>query len=93
MYEEQQYQIDASRNSAFNDPSLVKQFPYLPNAGYADEHAHVIETSILNEFFQLNSIMNVEFNKALIGGQSASAACATVQSQWEDILRKGGYLA
>ncbi len=93
MYEEQQYQIDASRNSAFNDPSLVKQFPYLPNAGYADEHAHVIETSILNEFFQLNSIMNVEFNKALIGGQSASAACASVQSQWEDILRKGGYLA
>jgi ABC-type glycerol-3-phosphate transport system substrate-binding protein len=93
MYEEQKYQIDASRNSAYNDPSLVSKFAYLPNAGAADSSAHVIETSIIDEFFQLNAIMNVEFNKALIGGQSASAACASVQSQWEAVLRKGGHLA
>ena len=93
MYEEDKYQIDASRNSAFNDPSLVSKFPYLPNAGTADSSAHVIETSIIDEFFELNAIMNVEFNKALIGGQSAAAACATTQSQWEAVLRKGGHLA
>lgn len=92
-YEEDKYQIDASRTSTFNDPALVKKFPYLPDAGAADSSAQVIETSIIDEFFEMNAIMNVEFNKALIGGQSASAACASVQSQWEAVLRKGGHLA
>ena len=36
--------------------------------------------------------MNVEFNKALIGGQDAKTACANVQKQWEEVLRKGGHL-
>ncbi|GAC1639024.1 MAG: sugar ABC transporter substrate-binding protein [Candidatus Dormibacteraceae bacterium] len=93
IYEEEKYQIDASRNSAYNDPSLVSKYPYLPNAGAADASAHIIETSIIDEFFQLNDTMNIEFNKALIGGQSAAKACANVQSQWEAVLRKGGYLA
>jgi ABC-type glycerol-3-phosphate transport system substrate-binding protein len=93
MYEEEKYQIDASRNSAYNDPTLVSKYPYLPNAGAADASAHIIETSIIDEFFQLNDTMNIEFNKALIGGQSAAKACANVQSQWEAVLRKGGYLA
>ena len=92
-YEEEKYQIDASRNSAYNDPALVAKYPYLPNAGAADASAHIIETSIIDEFFQLNDTMNIEFNKALIGGQSAAKACANVQSQWEAVLRKGGYLA
>ncbi len=93
IFEEQKYQIDASRSSAYSDPALIKQLPYLPNAGNANSHAQIIETSILDEFFQLNTIMQTEFNKALIGGQNAATACANVQSQWEAVLRKGGYLA
>ena len=38
-------------------------------------------------------MMNVEFNKALIGDQDAKTACAKVQTQWEDVLRKAGHLA
>ena len=41
----------------------------------------------------MNDVMNVEFNKALIGGQDAKTACANVQKQWEAILRKAGHLA
>ena len=41
----------------------------------------------------MNDVMNVEFNKALIGGQDAKSACTAVQGQWEAILRKAGHLA
>jgi ABC-type glycerol-3-phosphate transport system substrate-binding protein len=92
-YETEKYQIDASRNSTFNDPALVAKFPYLPVAGAANASAQVIETSILDDFFALNDAMNVEFNKALIGGQDAKTACANVQTSWEATLRKAGVLA
>jgi ABC-type glycerol-3-phosphate transport system substrate-binding protein len=91
-YEVDKYQIDASRTSSYTDPELVAKFPYLPNALKAASTADIIPTSRINEFFQLNDIMNVEFNKALIGGQDAKTACAAVQKQWEDILRKAGHL-
>src|SRR5205085_1522069 len=81
-YEAEKYQIDASRNSTFNDPALVAKLPYLPIAGQANASAQTIETSILDDFFALNDTMNVEFNKALIGGQDAKTACANVQTQW-----------
>ncbi|MBA3234594.1 MAG: extracellular solute-binding protein [Chloroflexi bacterium] len=87
------YQIDASRDSTYNDPELVADYPYLPVAGQANASAQTIETSILNDFFAMNDAMNVEFNKALIGGQDAATACANVQAQWEAILRKAGVLA
>jgi len=92
-YEAEKYQIDPSRNSVFNDPDLVDKFPYLPVAGEANANAQTIETSILNDFFAMNDMMNVEFNKALIGGQDAETACANVQKLWEDVLRKAGVLA
>lgn len=92
-YEVAKYQIDASRISAFTDPELVAQLPYLPTAMAAAESADTIPTSRIPEFFQLNDVMNVEFNKALIGGQDAKTACANVQAQWEAILRKAGHLA
>lgn len=89
----ERYQIDANRTSAFQDPALVAEFPYLPASLAAIENADTIPTSRIPEFFQMNDIMNVEFNKALIGGQDATTACANVQAQWEDILRKAGHLA
>lgn len=92
-YEVEKYQIDINRLSTFKDPELLKQFPYLPNAQAAAETAETIPTSLINEFFQLNDTMNVEFNKALIGGQTAKQACVAVQQQWEGILRKAGHLA
>ena len=55
--------------------------------------AQTIETSILDDFFGMNADMNVEFNKALIGGQTAEVACANVQALWEASLRKAGVLA
>lgn len=91
-YAIEKYQIDANRSSAFNDPELVAQFPYLPNSLAAMENADIIPTSRIPEFFQMNDVMNVEFNKALIGGQDAATACANVQAQWEEILRKAGHL-
>lgn len=91
-YEVTKYQIDASRTSAFTDPDTVKQLPYLPDALKAASTAEIIDTSRIPEFFQLNDIMNVELNKALIGGQDAKTACANIQKQWEDLLRKAGHL-
>lgn len=88
----EKYQIDASRDSTYIDPTLVSQLPYLPVAGQANAGAQTIETSILDDFFALNDVMNVEFNKALIGGQDAKTACANVQTQWEAMLRKAKVL-
>jgi multiple sugar transport system substrate-binding protein len=92
-YEIEKYQIDANRTSAFQDPDLLKQFPYLTDSMQAIADADIIPTARIDEFFQLNDVMNVEFNKALIGGQDAKTACANVQKQWEAILRKGGHLS
>ncbi|MBF6606062.1 MAG: extracellular solute-binding protein [Chloroflexi bacterium] len=91
-YEELQYQIDPSRNSTYNDPTLIAKLPYLPISGAANAGAHTIETSILADFFGMNASMNVEFNKALIGAQDAKTACANVQTLWEASLRKAGVL-
>jgi ABC-type glycerol-3-phosphate transport system substrate-binding protein len=91
-YSIEKYQIDANRTSAFSDPDLLKEFPYLTDSLKAIENANTIPTSRIPEFFQLNDMMNVEFNKALIGGQDAKTACANVQKQWEDALRKAGHL-
>jgi len=76
-----------------NDPELVAKFPYLKDALTAIETADTIPTSLIPEFFQLNDVMNVEFNAALIGTQDAKSACEKVQTQWEAILRKAGHLA
>ena len=59
----------------------------------AIETANTIPTCRIPEFFQLNDMMNVEFNAALIGTQDAKTACEKVQTQWEDTLRKAGHLA
>jgi ABC-type glycerol-3-phosphate transport system substrate-binding protein len=91
-YAIEKYQIDANRTSAFNDPELLKQFPYLTDSAAAIASADIIPTARIDEFFQLNAVMNIEFNKALIGGQDAKTACANVQKLWEGILRKAGRL-
>ena len=88
----QNYQIDASRASTYADPGLIEQFPYLPVAGEAMNNAHTIETTVLDDFFGMNAQMNVEFNKALIGDQTAVEACAATQVLWEASLRKAGVL-
>ena len=87
------YNIDANRTSAFKDPELAEKFPYLEHALAAIENAVTIPTSRVPEFFQMNAMMNVEFNAALIGAQDAKTACDNVQAQWEDVLRKAGHLA
>ena len=92
-YSIEKYNIDANRSSAFNDPELVAKFPYLKDALKAIETANTIPTCRIPEFFQLNDMMNVEFNAALIGTQDAKTACDKVQAQWEDVLRKAGHLA
>jgi multiple sugar transport system substrate-binding protein len=92
-YSIEKYNIDANRSSAFKDPELVAKFPYLNDALTAIETADTIPTSLIPEFFQLNDIMNVEFNAALIGTQDAKTACEKVQTQWEALLRKAGHLA
>jgi multiple sugar transport system substrate-binding protein len=93
LYAVEKYQMDANRSSAFADPALLKSFPYLTDSAAAIANADTIPTSRIDEFFQLNDIMNVELNKALIGGQDAKTACANIQKQWEDLLRKAGHLA
>ena len=55
--------------------------------------AQPIETTVLDDFFGMNAAMNVEFNKALIGDQTAAEACAATQKLWEESLRKAGVLA
>jgi ABC-type glycerol-3-phosphate transport system substrate-binding protein len=92
-YAIQKYQIDANRASAFSDPELLKEFPYLSDSMQAIADADIIPTARIDEFFQMNDVMNVEFNKALIGGQDAKTACGNVQTSWETILRKAGHLS
>ncbi len=92
-YSIEAYQIDASRTSAFQDPALLEKLPHLTNSLNAIENAVTIPTSRIPEFFQMNDVMNVEFNAALIGAQDARTACDKVQTQWEAILRKAGHLA
>jgi multiple sugar transport system substrate-binding protein len=92
IYELGKYNIDANRASAFQDPEIVKKFPYVTDSAAAIASAETIPTALIDEFFQMNDVMNVEFNKALIGGQDAKTACANVQSKWEEILRRGGHL-
>ncbi|CAN5258759.1 sugar ABC transporter substrate-binding protein [soil metagenome] len=92
LYAIEKYQMDANRSSAFADPGLLAKFPYLKDSAAAIGTADTIPTSRIDEFFQLNDIMNVEFNKALIGGQDAKTACANIQTQWEALLRKAGHL-
>lgn len=87
------YQIDASRTSAFTDPALLEKFPYLTDALAAASNAELLPTARIPECFQLNDVMNVEFNSALLGIQDAQTACTKVQAQWEDMLRKAGHLA
>ena len=87
------YQIDANRTSSFTDPALVAKFPYLPDALAAASNAQLLDTARLPEVFQLNDVMNVEFNAALLGIQDAQTACTKVQAQWEEMLRKAGHLA
>ncbi len=41
----------------------------------------------------MNDVMNVEFNKALIGGQTRPRPAPTSRSMWEASLRKAGALA
>jgi multiple sugar transport system substrate-binding protein len=92
-YAAEAYQIDASRISTYENPDLVARFPYLPDSLAASMTAEIIPTSRIPEFFQLNDIMNVEFNAALLGIQTAEEACAKVQAQWEEVLRNAGHLA
>ena len=92
IYELGKYNIDANRSSAFKDPDIVKKYPYVTDALAATISAETIPTSQVDEFFQMNDVMNVEFNKALIGGQDAKTACNAVQAKWEEVLRKGGHL-
>jgi multiple sugar transport system substrate-binding protein len=92
LYYISKYQIDANRMSAFQDPEIVKKFPYVTDSATAIATAETIPTALIDEFFQMNDVMNVEFNKALIGGQDAKTACANVQAKWEEILKKGGHL-
>ncbi len=92
IYELGKYNIDASRTSAFQDPEIVAKFPYVTDLAAAIASAEPIPTSFVDEFFQMNDVMNVEFNKALIGGQDAKTACGNVQSKWVEILKKGGHL-
>ena len=91
-YEAKAYQIDASRTSTYEDPELVAQLPYLPDALAAMQTAEMIQTSLIGEFFSMNDAMNVEFNAALLGAQSAKQACDKVQAKWEEILRTAGHL-
>jgi multiple sugar transport system substrate-binding protein len=91
-YEESKYQIDANRSSTFRDPKLVKQLPYLPYAGQAIAKAHIIETSHVPEFFELNTMAYTEFNKALIRKQSAKQAVDNVQKQWLQVCKRAGHL-
>jgi ABC-type glycerol-3-phosphate transport system substrate-binding protein len=78
--------------STFMEPDLVKRFPFLPDSANAIANAEIMPTAYIPEVFQLNAVLCVELNKALIGAQDAKAACAAAQQQWEVILRKGGHL-
>ena len=62
-YSIEAYQIDANRTSAFQDPALREQFPYLEHSLSAIENAVTIPTSRIPEFFQMNAQMNIEFKR------------------------------
>ena len=44
IYESSKYQIDANRTSAFQDPEILKKFPYLTDSAAAIANAKTIPT-------------------------------------------------
>jgi len=82
-YEIEKYQVSPSRMSTFMEPDLVKRFPFLPDSANAIANAEIMPTAYIPEVFQLNAVLCVELNKALIGAQDAKAACAISRSDDE----------
>ena len=65
--------------------SKVKSVAELP-AAYAEAAKH--DSIVLAEQF----IGGGEYTAAILGTQDAPTACAKVQAQWEELLRKAGHL-
>jgi len=92
IYQTRTYRSDPNRSSAFSDPGLVAELPYLPVAMRAWRAAQIMEAAPAPQFYFMKDIANREFHAALTGNQSARKACARVQDQWAEILRDAGWL-
>ena len=91
-YQVGKYQTDPTRKSTFNNPALVKKFPYLPIAGKVADKAQILEIANIPETFEMIGAAAEEFAGALSGNTSAKDACKKANDRWTAILKKGGHL-
>lgn len=91
-YQFDKYQTDPNRISTYNDKALNSKWPYLKVAGKAMENGNMLDVAAIPECFELVGEAAREFNLALLGSQSAQAACSNAQASWEKILRRAGHL-
>jgi multiple sugar transport system substrate-binding protein len=87
------YQNDPNRSSIFKDPDVSKLIPSEPIGLEATLGGKIFEGAYTPDYVAMLTVSNAEFNLALLGKQTAAQACAKVQSAWEDIGHKTGWLA
>lgn len=92
-YQTLEFQKDPSRMSTYADAELIAALPYLPTSGQAIENAQILEIALIPEAFELIAIAAEDFSAALNGSASATDTLARAQGRWEEVLRRGGYLA
>ncbi|HEV2985415.1 MAG TPA: extracellular solute-binding protein [Vicinamibacterales bacterium] len=86
------YQNDPNRKSIFQDPDVDKLIPSEPLGLQATEGGKVFEGAYTPDYVAMLTVSNAEFNNALLGNQTAAQACAKVQTAWEGIGKKTGWL-
>ena len=64
-----------------------------PDNADAVLNGHIFEAAYTPDYVELLGVSNTEFNIALIGQQTAEEACEKVQSSWEEIGHRSGWLA
>ena len=87
------YKNDPNRSSIFKDPDVDKIIPSEQEGLNATLGGKIFEGAYTPDYVAMLTVSNAEFNNALLGNQTAAQACGKVQTAWEGIGRKTGWLA
>jgi ABC-type glycerol-3-phosphate transport system substrate-binding protein len=92
-YQTLTYQSDPNRLSTMRDPEINELIPSMAAGAEAIVNGHIFEAAYTPDYVELITVSNTEFNIALLGQQTAEEACAKVQTAWEEIGHRSGWLA
>ncbi len=81
----------AVRTSTFQDPDVVKTYPYYPTFGKLLADATSFPTLPFPEGSQMIDALALNFNQAVIKQVSPKQACQSAQAAIQQILKQGGW--